>query len=745
MMTHEISVMRRAAVWLIVAAGLLILAPTPTTTAQTVKPDVSPDISISANGRTAAHSYQGWALVFSASVYHPNLSSRNAMVTPLVINAQNGSWANTAQLMVVDANGVPQNWPVQLVTTPTGPLTLGQTNGGTLTWVLTPSATATIMPGTYQARILLNTTNSAGTSGWNGVTSSYTVSIQINAPPAQPTLQWQEEQAELLARYDSLLGNQTQAVADLDALLTQQPAAIVALAMKGNLLDGMGRTADALVIYDDAIAVFYAANPGVSLEPPVELLQGQGRLRSKLLSQTGQRGTPQANIRVVNHGVQSVGVYFFDLQVTNVGSDVAQNIALNSLAFQPQSGAGQVLFDNVLSHGVPISTGFLGVNASATVRIYVSIEGAVDSFALTENGKTADIFGTASPFSQTQPISGNFTGAGGGTPYPLIITASNETQPYGGPTPKLNNVTYNGFVNGDGPASLTGTPACTTTATSTSPVGNYPINCSGLSSSNYLITFVSGTLNVTPVSLTVSANDASWQYGQANPALTASFGGFTNGDGPGSLTGTLICTSTATASSPVSGSPYLIVCSGLNSNNYTISYLPGQLTLTPAPLTITADNQTREYGQPNPTFTASFSGLAIGETAAVLTGTLTCTTTATPSSPVGSYPINCTGLSSINYIITFVSGTFSVTAVSPTVSGVSPRAIRRQSRRPNLTTELGECKGKRGTIRFCSGIQLTSRRKTACLSRPPLVRSTGSDANAGGSVQATLSKLFRPR
>jgi hypothetical protein len=81
------------------------------------------------------------------------------------------------------------------------------------------------------------------------------------------------------------------------------------------------------------------------------------------------------------------------------------------------------------------------------------------------------------------------------SPRPLTITANSTTMVLNGAIPALS-ASYSGFVNGDTPASLTGTLSCTTTATVTSPVGNYPITCSGQSSSNYTITYVPATLNI---------------------------------------------------------------------------------------------------------------------------------------------------------------------------------------------------------------------------------------------------------
>src|SRR3989442_11051103 len=75
----------------------------------------------------------------------------------------------------------------------------------------------------------------------------------------------------------------------------------------------------------------------------------------------------------------------------------------------------------------------------------------------------------------------------------LTITANNQTKVYGAANPALT-VSYSGFVNGDTAASLTTPPTVSTTATSASGVGTYPIAASGAGSANYTISYVSGTL-----------------------------------------------------------------------------------------------------------------------------------------------------------------------------------------------------------------------------------------------------------
>jgi hypothetical protein len=83
-------------------------------------------------------------------------------------------------------------------------------------------------------------------------------------------------------------------------------------------------------------------------------------------------------------------------------------------------------------------------------------------------------------------------------------------------------------------------------------------------------------------------------------------------------------------------------------------------TVNQAPLTVTADNKVKVYGQANPVFTASYSGFVNGDTPASLGGTLSLTTTATTASAAGTYPIVASGLTSSNYALTFVNGTLTV-------------------------------------------------------------------------------------
>jgi len=85
-----------------------------------------------------------------------------------------------------------------------------------------------------------------------------------------------------------------------------------------------------------------------------------------------------------------------------------------------------------------------------------------------------------------------------------------------------------------------------------------------------------------------------------------------------------------------------------------------QSTVTPAALTITADNKSRIYGSPNPVLTLSYSGFVNNDTPSKLTAAPQISTTAAITSPAGQYPITITGAASPNYAITYVAGVLTV-------------------------------------------------------------------------------------
>ena len=115
----------------------------------------------------------------------------------------------------------------------------------------------------------------------------------------------------------------------------------------------------------------------------------------------------------------------------------------------------------------------------------------------------------------------------------------------------------------------------------------------------------------------------------------------------------------------------------LAASNYTFAAQAGTLTVNQAHLTVTADNQSKIQGNPNPTLTYTITGFVNGDTSSVVSGTPVLSTTATAGSPAGNYPITVSvgTLSAANYDFpNLVSGTLTVVAKTGVSVTVSPNS-----------------------------------------------------------------------
>jgi filamentous hemagglutinin family protein len=265
------------------------------------------------------------------------------------------------------------------------------------------------------------------------------------------------------------------------------------------------------------------------------------------------------------------------------------------------------------------------------------------------------------------------------SPRSITVTPGPLARAYGDPNPTTTGtltVGGAGLVNGN---TITQVDVASP-ATATDPAGSvHALNASNATfgggglASNYAITYGPGTLTITLRPITVRANDQNRVYGDPNPTtgpFTLVSGSLAGSDAIGSVN----VTSPAAAAAPA-GSVWLLANTGANftsgaAANYAITLQNGQLLISPALLTIAADDKTRVAGQPNPPFTATSTGFKLGQTVADLTGMLSFTTPATIGSPAGAYPITPGGVTSTNYTITFVDGQLVVTA-SPVPPGAA--------------------------------------------------------------------------
>ena len=124
----------------------------------------------------------------------------------------------------------------------------------------------------------------------------------------------------------------------------------------------------------------------------------------------------------------------------------------------------------------------------------------------------------------------------------------------------------------------------------------------------------------------------------------------------------------------VAGSPYTITYAYPGDANFHAAGPDAtrRLTVVPAPLAVTADDQRKDYdGHPFTGFTVKYSGFVNHEDPAALGGTLTFGGSAVGAVDAGDYTIEPDGLTSTNYEIAFHDGTLIIDKIELAVAAVS--------------------------------------------------------------------------
>jgi uncharacterized repeat protein (TIGR02543 family) len=252
----------------------------------------------------------------------------------------------------------------------------------------------------------------------------------------------------------------------------------------------------------------------------------------------------------------------------------------------------------------------------------------------------------------------------------LVVKADNQNKVYDGKTFTGFTVSFSGFVNDETADNLEGSLTFSGTAIeAVNAAGNYTIIPAGYSSENYNITFQNGILEITKADLTVVADNKTKGYdGKTFSGFTVSFSGFVNDETADNLDGNLTFSGTAVEAVNAAGN-YTIIPAGYTSGNYNITFQNGILEITKASVTVKADNQNKVYdGMSFSGFTVTLTGLAEGETAANLDGTLAFNGSATEAVNAGEYVITPSGFTSINYTISYENGQLVIEKAEPVVT-----------------------------------------------------------------------------
>ena len=296
---------------------------------------------------------------------------------------------------------------------------------------------------------------------------------------------------------------------------------------------------------------------------------------------------------------------------------------------------------------------------------------------------------TFTPTDTTTYTSGDADGDDHGGPGDLDGDGGQRLARLRSGQPGASPATAAGAVNGD-------TFTLTASTTATAPAlrsGTYAIVplATGSNLASYTVVYVDGTLTVGKATPVVTwANPAGIATGRRclRRSLTRR----------AATPGTFVYTPAAGAILPVGTDTLSVTFTPADTTTYTSVTQTATITVGQATLTVTAANASRAYGAANPAFTATAAGAVNGDTF-----TLTASTTATASSPVGTYAIVplATGSNLSSYTVVYVDGTLTVGKATPVVTWANPAGISYGT--ALSSTQLDASSTTPGTLRLHSG------------------------------------------
>jgi len=273
------------------------------------------------------------------------------------------------------------------------------------------------------------------------------------------------------------------------------------------------------------------------------------------------------------------------------------------------------------------------------------------------------------------------------TARPITITADPKSKVYGDADPALTYQITSGSL------SFSDTVVGALTRAPGQNVGTYAITqgtlaiSDGNGGNNYNLTFIGANLTITARPITITADPQTKVYGDADPALTYQItsGSLAFSDtvvgaltrAPGQNVGTYAITQGT-----------LAISDGNGGNNYNLTFVGANLTITARPITITADPQSKVYGNADPalTYQITSGSLAFSDT---VVGALT----RAAGENVGIYAITqgtlaiSDGNGGNNYNLTFVGANLTITARPITITA-DPKSKTYGDADPSLTYQI---------------------------------------------------------
>jgi hypothetical protein len=346
------------------------------------------------------------------------------------------------------------------------------------------------------------------------------------------------------------------------------------------------------------------------------------------------------------------------------GSTVTFTGTLADDTQSPPAGEDVAVTVNGVTHDAPLAAD--GSFSAQFTRTDVVLNASPTAYTVTYAYATDGVFLAAQGSSQLTVTPATLTAA----------IAGNPTRTYDGTTDATltpADFSLSGLVGGDG-FTVTQTAGTynsqdvttATTVTATLAAAEFTPG-SGTLASNYTFpTTASGAGRITPAPLTITATSDTRVYdGTTSSSQVPTLGTLFGGDTVTGLAQAFASKDVLGAGGSTLNVTAYTVNDGDGGKDYTVTTQSATGTITPAPLTITANNGMMSFGGAVPPLTASYAGFVGDDTPASLTSPVHLATSATDNSPAGSYPISASGASSADYAISYRDGMMTIAAYLP--------------------------------------------------------------------------------
>jgi len=242
----------------------------------------TPELGLDVNAQSEAVVANGWPLLIRVAVV-----STDGQAVRIRLNG--GPWTQALHLAITDANGVVQNWPVQLLVPASSTLYLNGITSAEAVWLVAPTDTSTLVPGLYSLSVTLDTTAAAASGTWSGSVQGNIATVQLQAEPATLSAEVEASKYLAFAAYARLRGDKPGTQTALDTLINHQPDILEAYTEKADLLAAGGDFAGALALAEQALQKFFVRYPNPP-EPPTILMLRVGDLADQRAVQQAAGG-----------------------------------------------------------------------------------------------------------------------------------------------------------------------------------------------------------------------------------------------------------------------------------------------------------------------------------------------------------------------------------------------------------------------------------------------------------------------